>query len=1168
MPHTQITQPNDIAAIAIQRVFRTFSVQLYLQRNHLKLQSKEAICQNHQIELNSMWQDEHKNIAAQRVKKDFHNKRIFERLFGIRVLYGHKKKLVQIVEQESKTLIVRHQHCNELHTKYKNRMHTQDKDILDQNKTLSSYHSQSSHKIHSSTLKKLQTELKVLKAKKKNSEYLASLHLRAMHDIETQFRHLLRIRQKSMLLSQKSHDYLQLLEKEAETFRSILNFVSNKINSVELAKGSVYYMEWLNEQKQILTNYLICYDTDHELTISNETRRLCKELEYVSSAIKAFMQLWNTLLAQCSLIAEMIGPEIEQHRSDGKDENALIHIDRIHMLNIKQRMLRETIIPEIDYYLKTHYQNMEKDMRLAGVKCIGDKPTSNLENLSCSIYAVMCNDDNKLRQLFQMSDWMELFDSRPWIGNQIVAETRLDHRHEMERERLEQQLLALNEKKRTHTFDSEKALSIEKIMIDLQNESKQKGKSKFKQKEIIDAYETLKKTQNKFKQISLSREGAIISEEERIKYGFDNLMKQEDESKKRKEYLKRFNEEFESTETGVDEKSKADLNREKLWLKKEELSLQALVEKECDFEKTNTDYHQFKQSTENKSCNMSTLDTINNISQNELSKRYHSFKKRKEKYELNCCEVNRSLEKRRNLQKEARLQAVYALEQEQLKEIQKKIRQGRERLLAKSLLSIKYDNEIIEWPPNSEMLRINKLIESRYPDKDKADAVDLEDLVKRGTHLIQGIRQVTKRQNEDMEEKQMMITIRKRMALQQKKVVAISKLRFTVGKLETDKFAKENFDLQDRGLPFFRRVGKEIGVQDQLVIWALYTSDDKDFITSIKVSRAFVGRPLPIDLVEQGYDIIQHERMKGESVKDPSLCLWYKKDRKFSKAICDISVSYCSKDEEELLLEDFEKIEENLIKFGLSESYLWFRLIDRKALKKLGNPKHMADQYEEYCKMLANNPNDSILKDLVEKMRRRLRNVQLEEEKRFERKKGPVEDTADFLSMSSNDLEKFQKIYKKIDKDRDGYISLDEFRIFIGKPEEMSRYSNHIFILSIGHPPNDDRLDFGISLKAISMFCMFSKEETLKFIFSIYDKKGFGSIENDEFFQLLTMLHPNQRGRTTRALHEFDLPKSGRMNFDFFVSVHMRFPNMLFPAFDFQVSYQSIIFFFFTFNKV
>jgi hypothetical protein len=91
---------------------------------------------------------------------------------------------------------------------------------------------------------------------------------------------------------------------------------------------------------------------------------------------------------------------------------------------------------------------------------------------------------------------------------------------------------------------------------------------------------------------------------------------------------------------------------------------------------------------------------------------------------------------------------------------------------------------------------------------------------------------------DDPEEMQMVATIKKRMKIKGGQVEAIRFMKFTVGSAETDKFTAKQAKLQAEGMPFFRRIGREIGLHDQIVIWVEKTVDQDEFLTDIEVSAS------------------------------------------------------------------------------------------------------------------------------------------------------------------------------------------------------------------------------------------------------------------------------------------------------------------------------------------
>jgi len=126
----------------------------------------------------------------------------------------------------------------------------------------------------------------------------------------------------------------------------------------------------------------------------------------------------------------------------------------------------------------------------------------------------------------------------------------------------------------------------------------------------------------------------------------------------------------------------------------------------------------------------------------------------------------------------------------------------------------------------------------------------------------------------------------------------------------------------------------------------------------------------------------------------------------------------------------------------------------------------------------------------------------------------------------------------------------------------MTPLIRQIFALSapangkVGKYPASDStptMDVGATLKATAVFCMLSASDLMKFIFTWYDTKGYGVIENKAFLNLMAMFHPRHRDDVVlRALKEMDLPPEGKMPFHKFESNCKKFPHLLYPAFRVQ----------------
>ena len=417
----------------------------------------------------------------------------------------------------------------------------------------------------------------------------------------------------------------------------------------------------------------------------------------------------------------------------------------------------------------------------------------------------------------------------------------------------------------------------------------------------------------------------------------------------------------------------------------------------------------------------------------------------------------------------------------------------------------------------------------------------------------------------EKELRQLTRTAKKTMQMQKREVQAVSDLVFTVGKRETNAFTAQNEARRARGESCFVRVKNDIGSKEKMVvIWKQVSPIKDEFITDIVLASTQPNSKHFFFGDKEGYRLMVHPEMRGMGAADPTLGLWIKKGaHNGSRFISDVRVSYTKDDHVDLTRKNYEMLHLCLSTFGLGYANLWILWTSSQTVR-LTDADHIEKEMKDYSAMLSKNPDDNILRKMVDQAKWRLREAQLAEEDQA--KDIPGDDlkyTKDFLALTSSELNKMASIYNNnIDTDMDKKISVEDYCLFLREPLSMSPFIRQIFELSA---PNNSRLgkypstnatpliNVGSTLKATAVFCCLCSSDLLRFVFSWYDTRGYGVIENKQFLDLLGVFHPRHRDDVVvRALKELDLPADGNLTFDKFESDCKKFPHLLYPAFRVQ----------------
>lgn len=153
-------------------------------------------------------------------------------------------------------------------------------------------------------------------------------------------------------------------------------------------------------------------------------------------------------------------------------------------------------------------------------------------------------------------------------------------------------------------------------------------------------------------------------------------------------------------------------------------------------------------------------------------------------------------------------------------------------------------------------------------------------------------------------------------------------------------------------------------------------------------------------------------------------------------------------------------------------------------------------------------------------------------------------------------MEKIKRRFDDIDFENTGEIDYDEFLEDVGEPR--SPFVDAVF--SLVDINGNGLLDFSEYVRIFCIYCTYSKEEILQFVYNCFDADGSGTIDEEEFQLLAVTVNkasPMFPGNFQQALEEFDTNGDGLIDIDEFRILDRRYPMVLFPAFRLQDKLQK-----------
>ncbi len=155
--------------------------------------------------------------------------------------------------------------------------------------------------------------------------------------------------------------------------------------------------------------------------------------------------------------------------------------------------------------------------------------------------------------------------------------------------------------------------------------------------------------------------------------------------------------------------------------------------------------------------------------------------------------------------------------------------------------------------------------------------------------------------------------------------------------------------------------------------------------------------------------------------------------------------------------------------------------------------------------------------------------------------------------ISKNDVNKFWKIFQKLDKSKIGVVSLD----YIFNSIEMQRNIVTDGILEILDIQHEGEINFGDFISMVITFCFFEVNDIVRFCFYLFDQDKTGFFMVDDLKVLMNSLHnviaPDKvKGNQKLSWKMMEFREDNKIEFSEFAELNKKFPQVFMPVFRLQ----------------
>jgi len=498
--HTMRDKEEAKAASNIQKTFRSFSVRLHLAN---------AGVAHFTTPTQWHWQDRDKEVAAQLASSEFHKRRVRERIDCIEK-YNRTARLVEIgsdrqIEDVKNLRAPLEQKLKDIPLLISSEMQVFQVDSLTKNNFDGD--AVGRYKISGLKIARLKSKTANLEAK-----------FRAIEEYLVVLRTLLT---KSCMVAKYLSSFFKDLIDGIGPIKTVQDFINTTLseNNVE-GDEKRYFVSWMQTEYKMLTIRLISYDSTQESVIEKEYDRLTNELEALCSSSNLFLKKTNCIDYIESWEAEQLASDISLANEEGHPDESLKHIDRSDMILTKVRYIRKMILPRVDAELNSVYVQQEKEIMNKAVWAEIERYASNgtTERLESRTSAV--SKKSVSIKKFEVDEWMELFDTCPWLKNQAVDARRVSVLRDEKWNKLVSRNNSLDVLKARLKYDQDKALLIQKEIKRWTDESNLPTKNLSKREQLVSTAQKLHNIVYKFQLTEKERLNFINHEDMLLKEDF------------------------------------------------------------------------------------------------------------------------------------------------------------------------------------------------------------------------------------------------------------------------------------------------------------------------------------------------------------------------------------------------------------------------------------------------------------------------------------------------------------------------------------------------------------------------------------------------------------------------------------------------------------------------